>query len=714
VSRPPAPRRAKPSHSTLESAVPRGGRTQPDARLPVWRAWLPGVALVVLVLAVYAPTLGNGFIWDDDYYVQDNAALRDAVGLRDIWFRIGTVPQYYPLVHSTFWIEYHLWGLDPRGYHLVNLACHACSALLVWRLLRLLRVPGAWLAAAIFAVHPVQVESVAWVTERKNVLSCALALGALLAYFRFSPLDQEWTAKQPARPPWKYYALALLLFVGALLSKTVTASLPAVVLVLIWWKRGRVTRQDVWRLAPFFVVGIALAGITVWMEKTHVGAQGEEWNLSPVERILIAGRAAWFYAGKLVWPHPLAFFYPRWTIDTHAAWQYLFPLSAGLLLTGLWLARRRIGRGPLASVLIFGGVLVPALGFFDVYPFRYSFVADHFQYHASIALIALLTAVGCWVFAKALGDKAPGSTPEPAGWLAFAAGAIVLVTLGVLARQQTYAYENLTTLYEDTLAKNPESWAAHNNLAGVLLEQGKTQEATEHYRAAMRLLPREAWPRTLGSALYLSDQPEVAEKVLRDYLAGTLTSAERADAFVHLANVLQAAGRTDDALEAYRQGLEIQPDHWKGLSNYALALGKAGQTSAAIEALRRAIAVQPNNADAHNNLGLLLIESGQLPEAIAAFETALRLRDTNARFHENLAMAYFKAKNLPNAEQQLRRALQLNSQSADAHNLLGIVYGEQGNLPAAIEEFTAALRIDPRHAGAQANLAAARAASQTP
>ena len=275
--------------------------------------WLWGASLVLLACVAYWPTLGNGFIWDDDDYVQNNMTLASPAGLRNIWFKLGAVPQYYPLVHSTFWIEHRLWGLDARGYHAVNLLLHALSAVLVWRLLARLAVPGAWLAAAVFAVHPVGVESVAWVTERKNVLSCALALGSMLAYLRFSPADVA--SDDRARGAWRYYVLALVLYVAAVLSKTVTASVPAVLLVVYWWKRGRVSGRDVIRLIPFFAWGLGLSAVTVWMEKTFVGAHGEEWNISPLERMLIAGRALWFYAGKLAWPYPLIFFYPRQADD---------------------------------------------------------------------------------------------------------------------------------------------------------------------------------------------------------------------------------------------------------------------------------------------------------------------------------------------------------------------------------------------------------------
>jgi hypothetical protein len=274
------------------------------------RSWSRGgaLALLVLVLLAYTPALDAGFVWDDDDYVTANVTLRSVTGLARIWVEPGAVPQYYPMAFTSLWLDYRLWGMRPFGYHLVNVLLHGLNAVLLWRLLVMLAVPGAWLAAAVFAVHPVHVESVAWVTERKNVLSGAFYLGAFLAYLRFAP-----PGGRGAGPvAWRAYAAALALFVLAMLSKTVTCTLPAALLIVLWWKRPRLAARDVLPLLPFFALGLGLSLVTIWMEKHHVGAQGADWALSAVDRCLIAARALWFYLGKLVWPAPLVFNYPRW------------------------------------------------------------------------------------------------------------------------------------------------------------------------------------------------------------------------------------------------------------------------------------------------------------------------------------------------------------------------------------------------------------------
>jgi tetratricopeptide (TPR) repeat protein len=665
--------------------------------------WLGAAALVFFVVGVYLPTLEAGFIWDDDVYVQENPTLGSLAGLRDIWFRLGAVPQYYPLVHTSYWLEHEVWGTQPAGYHVVNLLLHALAALLVWRLLARLSVPGAWLAAAIFAVHPVAVESVAWITERKNVLSFPLALGAILAYLRFSPPE---TATQPratagAGMRWLFYALALALFMLALASKTVTASVPAVLLVIYWWKRG-VTRRDVVLLAPLFVVGLAMAGVTVWMERTFVGASGQEWDFSLVDRLLIAGRALWFYAGKLVWPHPLVFFYPRWTIDSSALWQYLYPAAAVAVIVALWLARNRVGRGPLAAVLIFAGVLAPALGFFDVYPFIFSFVADHFQYHASVALVALFAAM----LSVAVRRLAPRSA-----WIMPLAAVMILAPLAVTAHRRTAVYHDLTTLYEDTIAANPEAWAAHVNLGYALQREGQFDEAVDHYRRALAINQRQTSVRVrLGTALFLSGKVEQGVAEIEQALAGELTDFERSIAHVHYGIMLNFQRRFDRAIEQLEKALALRPDNAGALLNLGIALWERGERGAGIERVRQSLAIHPASALAQNKLGTMLLDSDRVEESLAPLMTAVALQPANPRFREDLARARIGGGDLDGAQRELRLALELDPGSAEACYWLGVVFQRRGNLETAAAAFKAALERDRNHARAAESLRALEAA----
>jgi tetratricopeptide (TPR) repeat protein len=664
-------------------------------------AW--GALIVLLAVLVYLPTLRNGFIWDDETYVEENLALRSLDGLRGIWFELGVVPQYYPLVHSTFWVEYHLWGVRPIGYHAVNMLLHAASAVLLWRLLVRLGLPGAWLAGALFAVHPVHIESVAWITERKNVLSCLLALGAIAAYLRFAPPEQpSGTRGRPARD-WAFYGLALLLYVGALWSKTVTASVPAVLLVIRWWKQGRLGLRDAVPLAPFFVIGLALSGITVWMERANVGATGDEWDFSPVERMLIAGRALWFYAGKLLWPHPLIFFYPRWTIDDHLGWQYVYPAGVGLTIVALWLLRHRWGRGPLAAVLIFAGVLLPALGFFNVYPFRYSFVADHFQYHASIGFIAL--------FAAGL-VQAARRLPAPIAWLGPAGAGLLLAVLAVVATRKTFVYFNAQTVYEDTVMLNPRSWAAHNNLGNALHDQGKYRQAIAHFEAALAVTPNPgatAAHASWGTALVELGERDEAREHFRQSLA-LARPGEQWRGLIGLGGCAQSEQRYDEAIAHYQKSLETLPPRfsWAPRMNLALCLAAKQRFADAVVQYRKALAIRPNEPGCLQLLGQGLLQLNQPQQAVGPLRAALRARPQSVSLRVDLAKALLKTEQISPAVELLHEAVRLEPHEAETHNLLGAALAQQGDLTAAIAEFETALGVDPEHAGAANNLRQAR------
>ena len=571
------------------------------------RQWLWAAAILLLVLLAYQPVWRAGFVWDDDVYVTENLALRSADGLQKIWS--GETIQYYPLVFTSFWTEYHLWKLQPLGYHLVNLALHALNAVLLWRVLKQLTLPGAWLAAAIFAIHPVTVESVAWVTERKNVLSLMFYLLAALAFFRFRPLADD---KSPGSKDWRLYWLSVALFVCAVLSKTVTCSLPAALLLVIWWKAGKITRRDILLTAPMFITGLALAVVTMHMER-RAGAVGQDWLLSPIERCLVAGHALWFYAGKLVWPRSLTFIYPRWHIDGHAASQYAFPVAALMVIAALWSLRSRIGRGPLVAVLFFAGTLVPALGFFDVYPFLYSFVADHFQYVACIGLIALAVGAGTMLLHR-VGGNARG--------VAVAISVALLAALSAATYTQAQAYRDLETLWRDTLSKNPECWMADNNLAIIVFKEGKCKEAISLCDRALQLKP---------------DDPDILNT---------------------LAGALIQAGRFQDAIGYCQRAEQVAPRDSRAYNNLGLALDRLGRGTEAIASFDQALLINPNDATARRNLATaannlawtLATEGGDPGRALLLAKRACALTDNRvAAYMDTLAAAYASDGRFPDA-----------------------------------------------------------------
>jgi tetratricopeptide (TPR) repeat protein len=546
--------------------------------------------------------------------------------------------------------------LSATGYHVVNVLLHATAAVLLWRVLVRLEVPAAYLAAIIFALHPVHAESVAWVTERKNVLSGVFYFGAALCYVAWTSvawasrpsLSAERHGKKSSgetpKPRWGFYAIALLLFVAALLSKTVTCSLPAALLLVIWWKRGRVTQRDVIYLVPFFVIGFALAMATVYLERSHVQAVGPEWDLSPVDRLLIAGRAVWFYARTLVLPVGLSFIYPRWTIDSRDPLQWAFPIGVIVALGALWRMRDRWGRGPLVAALIFVGTLVPALGFFNIYPMRYSFVADHFQYHASAALIVLI-AIGIERLLRAL----PG--PQAARH------AIVVAPLLLMTIFRAAVYRDVEILWRDTLAKNPDSWMVHLNLAKVLAKRDKAAEAQHHFEEQARLAPHLAethW--NLGINLARRGRYD-------DALAAYDRALERdpnfPQAFFGRGNVFRERGDLATAAAEYERAIRLKPDYAEAHFNLGF-IRRQTDPSAAIEHFRRAIAIRPNYTAAHNELGKLLVQAKQLQPAMEHYIRAIESDPNFAEAHLNLAALLAATGRMAEARQELNEAVRLD------------------------------------------------------
>ena len=574
------------------------------------RPLLIGSLLVIAVLFAYSPALRGGFIWDDDDYVTENVHLRTPSGLKRIWLDTQATPQYYPLVHTTFWLEYRLWQLNPYGYHFTNVVLHAASVLLLWRVLRKLEVQGAWLAAGVFALHPVHVESVAWITERKNVLSAVFYLAALLSYLKFYGAQSNRESVSGAKV---FYVLCLVLFVCALLSKTITASLPAAILLIMWWKHGRILRRDVLLVLPMFLIAIPFCMLTAHLEEHQVGATGDEWNIPFVERCLIAGRVTWFYLGKLCLPRHLTFFYPRWEINAGSVWPYLYPLAMLCLVVFMWFRRHAWGRGPLVALLFFLGTLFPAMGFFNIYPMRYSFVADHFQYLASLGPLVLFAAVVTTFTIKL-------------GWsrtLRISLAAILLLTLGYLCFRQSSVYANVFTLWNDTIRKNPLAWMAYNNLGREWFRRGDLVQAQNNFEQAILIKPDHIRARfNLARAFSDSGKLDQAVQQLQQALE---ISPKFAEARNSLGNLFAKQSRFEEASEQYELALKAKPDYAAARFNYGQLLADHGQFELAREQFNKTIEVAPRSAAARHRLAQLLTQIGDVPQAIQHLEKVLAI-----------------------------------------------------------------------------------------
>ncbi len=599
--------------------------------------------LVALTFIAYIPAVSSGFIWDDDAHVFANPHLFEEAGLWRIWFT-GESQQYYPLVYSSFWLEWRLWGANPLGYHLVNVAIHSVNAILVALVLLRLRVPGAWAAALIFALHPVNVESVAWVSERKNVLSGFFYLASFLSFLNF----------EDGKGRVKWYFFAFLLFLSALLSKTVTCSLPAAVMIAAWM-RSRLDWKYALRLIPFFATGLVMGLVTVWWEVNQVGAKGGEWAITSFERMLLPARSLWFYAGKLFLPYKLTFIYPRFELDPAELWQWLFPVALIAVFISLWFLRGRITRGPVAAVAFFSVTLFPAIGFFDVYPFRYSFVADHFQYLASIGLIAL----ACGVAAAFLKESRV---------LAVGIVAVVCIIFGILTWQQGHIYKDEDTLWRAVLQNNPSAWIAHNNLGEAANSDGRVTEALEYYEKAV-----EIWPYAY----------ELHHNLGSSYLkTGDFKKGE-----THL-----------------RKALSLRPGLAETKAELSLLLSETGRFKEAFSEGSTAIYMSPESAEIHNSFGMTLVNMGRFEEAKGEFTEAVRLRATFVEAINNTGVALSGLGRDREALTYFKRAIEINPRYAEAYYNAGVTLGMTGKPNEAMDHYMETLRLDPAHFKAQSSI----------
>jgi protein O-mannosyl-transferase len=599
-----------------------------------------GALLFCLTVLAYFPALRGGFVWDDDGFVL-RPDLHSWHGLLRIWCDLAATEQYFPVLHSAFWLEHGLWGDAAFGYHLINILLHATAACLFARILLRLgqREEIAWLAAFVFALHPVCVESVAWISEQKNTLSTVFYLWSALAYLRFDR-DRGKGA----------YLLALGLFVLALLSKTVTATLPAALLVVLWWRQGHLSwKRDVVPLLPWFGVGAAAGLFSGWVERTYIGAHGADFSLSFLQRCLVAGREIWFYLGKLLWPVNLIFIYPHWSVDAGALLQWGFPLGAFALLAALWLIRRRT-RAPLAAMLLFVGTLFPTLGFFNIYAFLFSYVADHWQYLASLGIIVL--AAAGW-----------GHLPRLSARIA--AGGLVGV-LGVLTWRQCRMYDNVETFYRTILDRNPAAWMAHDNLGVVLARSGRLPEAIAHYQEALRLKPD--FPdvyNDLGTVFAKAGRfPEAIsyyERAIQLRPGFKVFVLNLAEAHFKLGNALGNAGRLPEAVAQYEDALRLNPDFGEARADLGFAYANMDRVPEALTLLQEAIRLEPDDVEAHGYLGFSFARAGRLSEAITEYETALRLRPGDVDIRYNLGMALQSAGRTDEAQAQFEEVRRLEA-----------------------------------------------------
>ncbi len=668
------------------------------------RNWLFILFLFATTFVVYYPAWHGGFLWKDDMYILHDPGIHFFQGLYQIWFK--PTLQYYPLTFTTFWVEYHLWGLDPLGYHLVNIFLHALNAVLLWHLLRRLSVPGAWLAAAIFALHPVNVESVAWIVERKNTLSGVFYLCSIMAALKFWLPELDAPSGSTGSTPapltnWKYYWLAFALFVCAIFSKTTTIPLPAVVLLLVWWKRGKITWRDISPFFLFLAAGVAMGLITHHVEH-NLGA-GKDFQYTVADRFIVASWNFWFYLNKLVWPHPLMFVYPRWTIHpaNPLAWLPLLAIVPVAII--LWLNRNGWGRSAFVALAYFAGLMFLMLGFFNIFFFLYSFVSDHFVYLACMGPLALIAAGVALVFNRR--GRAPGSVST--GQIVFSAGLLAL--LGMFTWNQCRAYTDAVTLWRDTIAQNPSAFLARNNLGDILLQQGQLDAAIEQYQKSVDVHPDALIYHNLGNALLSRrDAPGAFSAFQKE----VQLQPDSFSGYADLGNFYLQIGRSADAIQYLQKSFDMKSDVPMVCYNLGNAYMQGRQTDQAIRYWQKAVDLEPDFAMAHNNLANAFSYEGQYSQAIQHWQQALTLHPNLVSAQVNLAwvLATCPLPALRNGADALALAQEADQMTGGANPMilraLAAAYAENGQFPAAVAAAQQAVQLanQQRNAGLAANI----------
>ena len=697
----------------VESGEQAGGSAQsPLLAIALWRwlqgAWLGALALLVLAFAAYWPLIHAGYIWDDYGYIVQNPHLRHLRGLWSIWFVPSSSIQYYPLVYTLFWIEYHLWGTDPVGFHLLNIVLQAMNGVLLWMVLRKVRLPGAWLAAALFTIHPVQVETVGWAVEQKNLTSAALAFGSVLMYLRAFPLavsdGMSVLKERKVVKKWGWwYAGATALYIAALLGKTDVCTLPAILLVLAWWRRGRIGWRDVAPTLLWFGFGLALAAVTIYVEHHQAGAKGAAFAFSLAQRMIMAGHAIWFYLGKLVWPHPLLEVYWRWNPAVMRGWQWLWPFSAMGAIVILYILRRRIGRGPLTAALFFGFAVSPVLGFISYYTMRYTFVADHYQYLACIGPLSLAgagvaSAARRWGHQKLMGEPV----------LFWISSAALLLTLTAASFAQSLVYEPPYRVWSHVLKYNPNCWVAEENLAVHYAMQRRLSLAGPLLARANKLSGGADPTVTgnIGDMYYVMGQYSLAIKWYRVSLAGQPHNIHIIKKLVHcyehtgdwanaikdikqglafvprsaalhfiLAADLVHAGNLKGAALAYRHGLRYEPRNTKAHYDLAITLERLGDWHGALRHFARAVAISPQYALGHYAYGRCLLAHGRAADAVGELQVATRLARKAVRGVRFDASHHAPLDNLLACLQTLAKAYRVDGELQMAQTAQAEAYG---------------------------------------
>lgn len=707
---------------------------------PIAFGTLPGnslrfALLLLLTVLVYSPVFRAGFGWDDDIMLTRNALVQGGLhGLRDIWFTTK-LPDYFPLTSTSLWVEWRIWGIHPLGYHATNLLLHLVSALLIWRVFVLLGIRAAWVIALLFAVHPVNVQAVAWIAERKDTLSLPFYLLSIWAYLRFEqhtqagapevnckgenepsskgqsrgackgspgwPGDAEFRAFRASvcpsspteasaqavtsilRPQTVFYLVSLAAFLLALLSKTSVVMLPLVLLGIAWWRHGRIDRSDVVRVVPFLALALVFGLVTIWFQ-FHRSIGSDIVNESTWSaRVAGAGWNVWFYLYKAVLPVRLAFIYPHWEVDGASLLAFVPDLALLGTFAVLWRARHGWGRAGLVALGYFVITLFPVLGFLNIYFHRFSFVADHYQYVSMIGILGLFgTALA------ALGQKGRIFT-----YTVFPG--VVLILCG-LSWQQCALYQDTEKLWTRTLELNPRCWLAYNELGGALVRKERLPEAEQAYRRAVELCPLAQTYHSLGSLCAERRDFNQAFEYFRESLR---LDGRNPGTHSDLATALVETGRIEEGEAHFRETLHLSPGHPVAAARLAPLLIQSGKASEALTFLEQARQRYPGEPVLYLQMGNALMVLRRPKDAAACYHASLQLNPNQPEALNNLAwlLATASGQEVRDGPQAVALAQRLcalaEPNSATYLDTLGAAYAEAGHFGDAIQAIGKALTL---------------------
>lgn len=655
----------------------------------------PAILLFVAVVAAFWPAFSAGFILDDDVMVTDNPLMRGPLG--NFWFTTKPI-DFFPLTYTTLWLEWRHWGMNPIGYHVTNVLLHGLSCIILWRIFERLKFPGAWFAALLFAVHPVNVESVAWVAERKNVLAMFFFTITAWAFIRYTQTDQK-----------RFYGLSLTAFVLSLLAKPAAAPWPVVAFALMWWtSRNAVTPSEKlvspWplvakcfvRTLPFFLLTIVLSAATVWFQYNRAIGKVDGHLHYPdlLTRMTAAASIPWFYLGKALVPWGLTLAYPLWNVNPHALIYWLPAVAFLALFMVLWVYRERGAKPYLVGLAYFVLLISPVLGFFKMASHRYCFVADRWEYFA-LPAVTVLVAI----------------TLKRFKFFNIAA-VIIATTFACLSFAQAKVYRNHESLWRDALQKNPSSWLAANGLGFSLQAAGRLDDAIACYNRSLGINPDQAEAHcNIGDALLSQGKTILATEHFREAIRIDPTYAT---SHYNLACVLQQEGKIDEAVSEYREALRTHSDWAHAHYNLGTALQQQGKVDEAIAEFRLALKYDDHYAPAYNNLGCLLAMQGKHHEGIAQIQRALELVPNYPDSYFNIGTILLDEHKPVEAIPFLQKAVASTPGKVEARVNLGKAFLAVKQLQTAQEQFTDALALNPRHEGALYNMAnCLRLAGQT-